>query len=419
MQIKNTTVHFILDKRRLKTDKTYPLKMRVTYRRKPKWTSLNASMTEEEYGYTFQSSSPTESFKKQLTRTRKRELEDIKLKVDRLRLKVYDIIQEMPFFSFEEFEFKIRKTKNHKKSVYDVFQEELDRLNKEGRIATAQSYKAGLRSLQSLQSDLQFHEVTPRFLKTFEHMRLQQGKSLTTVGTNMRALRVILNIAIDEGLMSKDRYPFGRRKYQIPAGRRRKKALPIDDIKRIAQYEVEKGSPNEFAQDIFIFSFLCGGMNMKDIAHLKQSNIRSGYLHYLREKTKLSSRTNSEETSVYLCKKSLEILERYTGQHDDFLFPIRIEGQTLLQAQRSVKYATKAVNKYIAEIATAVGIEEKVTTYTARHSCATYLNQSGIGLREISQMLSHQNTTTTEIYIHSIDGEKKERISNLLHSAIS
>ena len=49
----------------------------------------------------------------------------------------------------------------------------------------------------------------------------------------LRPLRTIFNEAIEDGIIKKEKcYPFGRRKYKIPASKNTKKALELNDIKR-------------------------------------------------------------------------------------------------------------------------------------------------------------------------------------------
>ena len=50
----------------------------------------------------------------------------------------------------------------------------------------------------------------------------------------LRPLRSIFNEAIEEGIIKREKcYPFGRRRYCIPASKNTKKALDLDDIKKI------------------------------------------------------------------------------------------------------------------------------------------------------------------------------------------
>jgi integrase/recombinase XerD len=51
------------------------------------------------------------------------------------------------------------------------------------------------------------------------------------------------------------------------------------------------------------------------------------------------------------------------------------------------------------------GIKKNITPHSIRHSFATHLLQEGAGIREIQELLGHENISTTEIYSH-MDIEK-------------
>ena len=63
-----------------------------------------------------------------------------------------------------------------------------------------------LRSLENFKKNLKFTDITPSFLKKYERWMLDNGKSITTVGMYLRALRAIFNQQnIDSKL-----YPFSK-----------------------------------------------------------------------------------------------------------------------------------------------------------------------------------------------------------------
>jgi integrase/recombinase XerD len=99
---------------------------------------------------------------------------------------------------------------------------------------------------------------------------LNNGNTKTTVGIYTRNLRSIYNYGISKNVIKKDEnYPFGKRKYVIPSGSNKKKALSQNEVSLIYNYQTTANSPEDKAKDFWIFSYLCNGINFKDIALMK------------------------------------------------------------------------------------------------------------------------------------------------------
>ena len=137
---------------------------------------------------------------------------------------------------------------------------------------------------------------------------LHNGNSISTVGIYLRSLRAIYNLQnIDKSV-----YPFGngKNKYSIPTSKNTKKALTVEEIANVYNYEAEPKSSKEMAKDYWLFLYLCNGMNVKDFCLLKWENIEKDMLTYKRAKTERSQK-QSKRISVALKPETLDIINKW------------------------------------------------------------------------------------------------------------
>lgn len=81
-------------------------------------------------------------------------------------------------------------------------------------------YHCSYVSLKKFRGSVHFKEITVSFLYEYENWLTNQDISKTTIGMYLRPLRTIFNEAIEDDIIKKEKcYPFGRRKYKIPASK--------------------------------------------------------------------------------------------------------------------------------------------------------------------------------------------------------
>ncbi|WP_370627193.1 tyrosine-type recombinase/integrase [Pontibacter sp. HSC-14F20] len=405
------------------------MKLRITYLRQRKYynavyNNVNCTLTESEFEKT-QGSKPREVYKK------------LQIAFQAIEQKALNIIKEMPVFSFDEFEKRYYNIAS-KNDIFTALDRHSEKLIASGRVGTAKSYENAGTSLLSFihkepltknkgitikkalerreqllakRKPLPYSSITSDFLSDYEKWMLHNGNSITTIGIYLRAVRAMYNSAIADGEVSPDLYPFGKRKYQIPAGRNIKKALTIADIEKIFSYEPKTDSEAK-ARDLWVFSYLASGINIKDIARLKYRNIDGNRVTFIRAKTERTNRQNIKSIVAMIPTEAQKIIDRWGTKPthpDNYVFPILQEGITPTKELALIKQATKTLNHYMKRIAASVGIEKEVTSYTARHSFATVLKRAGAPIEFISESLGHGNLRTTASYLDSFEDNVKQQ----------
>ena len=401
-------VSIVLYDYKLKANGKYPVKLRIIFNRQHKDYALGIDLTKTEF---------TEVNKK----IPPKHLRNTSTKLQGIEAKARLIVEGLTGFTFQKFEAAFRGQSKDASDIFPFFDEYIDQLVKENRIKTATSYRTAKNSIKSFlgKKQLALLDITPQFLRNYQERLIQEGKSISTIGIYIRALRVIYNYCISKGFIKKDEnYPFGRGRYIIPAGRNIKKALSINEIKKIHDYVTEPGSYQDRAKDMWLLSYYTNGMNFKDLALLKFKNIDGDMIRFVRAKTKRTGQGNQKIISCHISDKAKEIIQKWskedTKNGESYLLNILDEGDSPEIIEKKVGQFIQNTNKNMAKICKAVGIDKKVTTYYSRHSAATILKRSGATTVQIQEALGHESLLTTEKYLDSLGDEVKKELANAL-----
>ena len=394
----------VLDLRRPKNNGMFPVKVRVTLNRVQKYYSIGLDLCPSD-------------FERIVNGSVRKELRIYKNKIAVWENRAKDIIHQMDTFSFEVFKSKLYDNRSVKvTNVYALFDQKIDTLKSHGKISTSSIYHDAKSSLKRFKSKLNLMDVTSDFLKNYESYMISEGKSVTTISIYIRGLRAIYNQAIDADMVDRKYYPFGKNKYQPKAPRNIKKALTIEQIKSIIDYNVEQGSNQQLAKDMWLLSYYCNGMNIKDIINLRFSNIENDSLYFERLKT-TSTNQNPKPIIVSLIPQAKEIIKCWKQKKrspDDFVFPVLKKSMTEDEKAKVKHQFIKTINKYMKRIGIEIGYDKPLTTYSARHSYATILKRSGAPLSFISEALGHKSLITTESYLDSFEDETRRKYAEML-----
>jgi integrase len=168
------------------------------------------------------------------------------------------------------------------------------------------------------------------------------------------------------------------------------KALSVDDIRKIINFEIPKKigyrlSTMNDGKDYFLLSFYLLGINPVDMYYLTKEQYNDGRITYSRRKTQ--RRVGGSEISIPVCDKARELIEKHKGR-----------GEWLLDMQQNynkVEGVVSMVSKVLDNIYNLMELgidEDKFTWYSARHTWASIAaNECHFSDAEVARALNHQS----------------------------
>ena len=302
------------------------------------------------------------------------------------------------------------------KTIKQFYQELIEQYKANEKCGNRLIYKSSYNSINVFTNgnlEIPFSAIDVAWLNKYEKWLRSKGNKETTMSLMFRTLRSAYNKAIESKCARKSDYPFNDYRISKFDVSTEKRAIAKADVLKFSTdvHSIGKQQYVQLSKDIFIFSYLCGGINFTDIANLTKDNIIEGKrLHYIRQKT-------GKLIKLGLSEEALKIIKRYAVESKGYLFPI-LNAQlhkTPLQKQNRIHKMLGKVNKNLKLLAAQLGVEANLTTYVARHSFASVLKKSGVNIALISEALGHSDLTTTQIYLDSFDNEQIDNaMKNLL-----
>lgn len=290
-------------------------------------------------------------------------------------------------------------------NTFFIFMESvIERLHRLNRIGTAKNYRAALGSFRQFREgkDIPVASIDHLLMEDYQAYLTSTGVVPNSISFYMRILRAVYNRAVEQGLTT-DRRPF--RTVFTGTEKTLKRAISINDIRRIRNLDLSLEPNLEFARDLFLFLFFCRGISFIDAAFLKKEDIQNGILTYRRHKT-------GQMLHIKIIKPIDELIERYSIKDSPYLLPvITCPGE---DERRQYETALRRVNKSLKTIAGKVKLPVTLTTYVSRHAWATIAKSKNVPVHVISDALGHDSVATTQIYLASIDASVIDKANELI-----
>ena len=398
-------VKTILRKKKL-SDGRYPICLRVTKDRKSKYFKTIFNAHENEWN------SDAGKFNKR----NRNYLQNNRL-LHKFQDKALQILGELKIerddFTLYDFERRYRVDDNPvQNNVFIFWNEIIDEMKSAGRTGNAKVNKDTSDSIRKFHNStrLTFKDVSPTFLNKYEVYLRSRGGSDGGIGVRMRAIRALYNFAIERKLVKEQYYPFKTYKVSKLRGKGLKKALSIEQVKKIVNLDLKKYPFLTNSRHYFVFSFYTRGMNFADMMKLEWKAIDANNIYYTRSKTK-------GNFTVKILPPVREILTFYREYSlgTKYVFPILLKDELTPNQLENRKHKTlQRYNKELKEIAKICEIDKNLSSYAARHSFANCLKQKGVATDVISESMGHQNLAVTQAYLKELDSSVLDEAAALL-----
>lgn len=293
---------------------------------------------------------------------------------------------------------------SHEYSLFNFMEGIIVKLKQNGKIRTAETYKATLNSFKKFRQDedIMLDCLNTEVMEAYEAWHHNRGVTPNTISFYTRILRAVYNRAVEDDVIE-NRSPF--RHVYTGVDKTVKRALPLDVIKKIKGMDLSLNAALDFARDMFMMSFYLRGMSFIDMAYLKKSDLKDGYVTYRRRKT-------GQQLTIEWTSDMQLVLDKYPENESEYLLPIiKTTGINERCTYRNVGYN---INRSLKQITKMLSLNFRLTMYVARHSWASAAKAKGVPLSVISEGMGHDSETTTQIYLASLDTSVVDRANAMI-----
>ena len=400
-----TSFHLYLRTDFQKKNGEYPIYLRITNNRKHKYVSTGLSVKEKHWNPESERIRRNHDNYKTLNETldlKVKEAEKVQTELSRNGHETAKAIRE-------------RLKNTQKADFFEMGEAYIKELESKKNLYTTKLVKVVLGKFEKFEGErtLPLKRIDSGYLEEFENfLRSEYGNSDSTINKNFEPIRKIINRALKSHLMAND--PF--KEYEVPTRKKAKQKtkLTIHQIRDIEALQLKTDSWEWHVRNAFLFSFYSGGIRFGDICGLKWENVKNGKLSYRMNK-------NEKSFSTELNDFQKEILSRYSGASNEFIFPFLNNHKDYsdpVELRRGINTNNVIVNgkseegketglKLIAKLA---GIDKNISFHVSRHSFAQYaVSEQGLSIYEAMQALKHSKIETTQRYLKGLDEELADK----------
>jgi integrase/recombinase XerC len=254
---------------------------------------------------------------------------------------------------------------------------------------TLRGYLSDLEQLSAFLGDKELSAVDHQTLRRFIAQLMQDEVKKASIARKLSAIRSFFRYLNRAGLLQNN-------PARLVATPRREKRLPSvltadDALRLIESPDARRPEDHRTAlRDRAVLETLYStGIRASELIGMNREDIdRHGSLVRIRGKGR-------KERIVPIGNKAREAIDAY------LTYPSRIAETTAVFIGPSGKRLTaRTVQRILENHRKQLGLQQKASPHTLRHSYATHMMESGADLRAIQELLGHASLSTTQRYTH-------------------
>ncbi|MBI1768827.1 MAG: site-specific integrase [Bacteroidetes bacterium] len=338
------------------------------------------------------------------------EIAEIENEIRKVRRKILDDNRKLSARLIKQY---YKGEKNFKVKLLEYFKNHIDELTRYAQVetispATVIAYNTTYKTLCSFLNehkkigDVGLSEVDYSlihgldiYLKTV--YKDKQGNNISTNYANKQHSRVrtILHKAVREGIIAMNPYI----KLKLKKEKTSRERLTELELELLKSHSLSDNVSLDRVRDFFLFSCYTG-LRYEDAYNLKMDDITKEpdgtcAINIVMGKT-------DDRVYVPILEPARQIIAKYEQDDARKVFNYVLP-----------RYSNQKINVYLKTISELTGINKDLTHHVARHTCATYLLNSGVPIEVVQNILGHSDLKTTKIYAKMLNSTVKEQMKKV------
>lgn len=254
---------------------------------------------------------------------------------------------------------------------------------------TARSYLSDLEQLFLFLGETKLADVDHQTLRQFISHLITLKVKKTSIARKLSAIRTFFKYLNREGVLTTN-------SARLVATPRREKKLPVvltaDDAQRLmnAPGANKEEDAHALLRDRAVLETLYStGIRASELININREDI-DHHEHLIRIRGK-----GRKERIVPIGTRALAAIKDYqaeAGQNAD--------AQAVFRGPSGKRLTARTVQRILENYRKQLGLLQKASPHTLRHSFATHMLESGADLRAIQELLGHASLSTTQRYTH-------------------